>query len=118
MNQPLIRHEEHHGAPVSAADRSVTPVSRALILELPRLGGTPRSAGGAMITTAASGGVLWNRPSSVIVRDSEGAEERLPIPDITRIAQVLILGFGALASTLMWIALRPRTDKTGHGQPA
>ena len=114
MTQSWIRNEERRGAPVSAGDFTVTPVSRATILQYPRPGREGGEVAGKDIAFSGGGGIIWNRPSAVIVRDSEGTEQRLPVRDVTRIAQVLILGFGALVSILMWIALRPNSGKTGR----
>ena len=38
------------------------------------------------------GGLIWNRPVAVLVRTSDGHEQMLPIPDLTRIAVLILAG--------------------------
>ena len=46
----------------------------------------------------ANGGMIWNRPVAVLVRTSDGQEQILPIPDLTRIAVLTLVGlcFGCM----------------------
>jgi hypothetical protein len=60
------------GEPVTLGGLTVTPESQALTIRLP------------------TGGVVWNRPSAVHV-EQDGRVARLPIIDITRLAQVALL---------------------------
>lgn len=51
------------------------------------------------------GGLIWNYPVAVTVRTSDGEverEERLPIIDPTRLAQVALVGLSLAAAILMW----------------
>jgi hypothetical protein len=64
------------GEPVAVGDVTVTPQSRAFTLRWPR------------------GGFVWNRPVAVLVEGASG-EKRIPIIDVTLLAQVLLLGLGA-----------------------
>ena len=38
------------------------------------------------------GGLSWNRPVAVLVRTWDGQEQMLPIPDLTRIAVLTLVG--------------------------
>ena len=40
----------------------------------------------------ANGGLIWNRPIAVLVRTSDGHEQVLPVPDLTRNAVLLLAG--------------------------
>jgi hypothetical protein len=64
----LVRIENRAGDPIQNGDRTLTPFSKALILQLP---GMP-------------GGLIWNRPASVLARSADGQEQVIPIQDITR----------------------------------
>ena len=55
----------------------------------------------------ANGGLIWNRPVAVLVRTSDGHEQMLTVPDLTRIA-VLILAGLCFASMFLLILFRPK----------
>ena len=61
------------GDKVAIGDVTVTPQSQALIVRWP------------------NGGFVWNRPAAVLVERGEGTE-RIPIVDVTRLAQWGLLG--------------------------
>jgi hypothetical protein len=63
------------GEPVTAGDITLTPQSQALTVRFPK------------------GGFVWNRPVAVLV-ERDGQMERIPVVDVTRIAQVFLLGLG------------------------
>jgi hypothetical protein len=65
----LIERRTTTGPTVVAGNVRVTPESRAVIVRLP------------------FGAFVWNRPSVVVV-ERGGRVERLPIVDLTRIAQI------------------------------
>ena len=69
---------------------TVTPQSRALILRLPK------------------GGLVWNRPTAVLV-EQEGRVRRIPIVDMTRILQVGLLGLAVLTTSASVRRCRRRT---------
>jgi hypothetical protein len=87
---PLIEIETHAGEPIQAGLLKVTPFSKALILRLP---GFP-------------GGLIWNRPASLLVQTADGQEQVLPVADVTRRAQWLLLGAGLLGAALIWLLYR------------
>jgi hypothetical protein len=60
------------GTPVIRGDVTITPEAHALTIRLP------------------TGGMVWNRPSAVLIEQGDRVA-RLPIIDITRLAQVALL---------------------------
>ena len=52
------------------------------------------------------GGLVWNRPHAVMIIDEDGTERVLPIRDVTRRSQILLLGAGVVGSLLVWGFLR------------
>jgi hypothetical protein len=64
---------EASAAPVTVDNVTVTPRSRTLVVRLPK------------------GGFVWSRPTAVVV-EQDGQARRIPIIDLTRVAQVGLLG--------------------------
>ena len=79
------------GAPVSAGGLTITPQVRVLQVRFPW--------GGRW------GAFVWNRPVAVLV-ERNGKQERLPIVDVTRVAQLVIMMFTLALS----VVLRGRRD--------
>ena len=81
------------GDKVTVGDVTVTPQSQALTVRWP------------------DGGLVWNCPVAVLVEQGE-RKERIPIVDVTRIAQLGLLGL-SLVFTMMTIVLsvRRRRDR-------
>lgn len=79
------------GEEVVVGDATITPQSQALTLRWP------------------NGGYVWNRPLAVLV-ERDGATERIPIVDVTLVAQAALLGLTVAFSIgiLMLSALRRR----------
>ncbi|MBC8506153.1 MAG: hypothetical protein ISR58_12180 [Anaerolineales bacterium] len=82
------------GKPIKVGDLEIVPLVRHLRMQPPDFRGT----------------LLWGTPKAVIVKDSHGTQEILPIRDVTRRAQMLLLGFGFLGSLLIWLSLRARKN--------
>lgn len=57
------------------------------------------------------GGFVWNRPIAIIIMGEDGTERVLPIRDVTRKSQILILGAGILGLLLTWGFLRGRNAR-------
>jgi hypothetical protein len=74
--------------------RLLVPVSRTVTVRLP----------------GRAGGLVWNRPLAVEVRES-GERRVLPIPDWTRRLQWFLLGAGATAAILLRRAARHRNRR-------
>jgi hypothetical protein len=70
------------GDPIAAGDISLRPQSQALIVH-----------------AGKNRGLVWNRPVAVLVEHG-GEIERIPIHDVTRAAQLGMLGFGLVATML------------------
>ena len=87
---PLIEYETHAGQPIQAGLVKITPFSKALVIRLPGL----------------QGGLVWNRPASLLVQTADGQEQVLPVVDVTRRAQWLLLGAGLLGAALIWMLYR------------
>ena len=81
------------GEEVTAGDVTLTPQSQALTIRWP------------------NGGFVWNRPVAVLV-ERDGQTERIPVVDVTRIAQLTLLGLGFVLSiaTLM-LSIRQRRNR-------
>ena len=54
-----------------------------------------------------NGVMLWNRPVAVVVRTSDGQEQILSVPDLTRIAVLILAGLG-FATMFLLILYRHR----------
>ena len=81
------------GEAVTAGDSTVTPQSQALVVRWP------------------GGGFVWNRPVAVLVQHGEKSE-RIPIVDITRMAQLWLAAVGLIFSVLaMAFSIRERRAK-------
>ena len=80
------------GEPIQAGKFTVYPVSKAA----------------AVLPEGNSGGLIWNRPHAVLVRGPNGKESILPIRDVTRERQLLLLGLGLLGVILLRMINRKR----------
>jgi hypothetical protein len=89
---PQIRFEIQHGEPVTAGGMQVTPVTKTLCVPLP----------------GNAGGLIWNRPFAVEVRTADGKEWSLPVPDVTRQAQIALLAMGLIGVLLIGLVSRKR----------
>lgn len=69
------------GEAVSAGDTTISPQSQALVVRWP------------------GGGFVWNRPVAVLIQKGEESE-RIPVVDITRMAQLGLIGVGLFFSVL------------------
>jgi hypothetical protein len=86
----VIQWQTVSGEQVTVGDVTLMPQSQALTVRWP------------------NGGFVWNRPTAVLV-ERGGQTERIPIVDVTRIAQLTLLGLGIVFSivTLM-LSIRKR----------
>jgi hypothetical protein len=91
----MFRMQTLLGDPVSVGDVTVTPQSQAIVARWP------------------NGGWVWNRPVAVLV-EREGETERIPIVDVTRIAQLGLFALSIAFSVLTLIRLiRERRNSNG-----
>lgn len=87
----LFRWQTVVGEPTTIGETTVTPESSVLTVCLP---------GGR------AGGFVWNRPLAVTVQRA-GQSERIPIVDVTRIAQLgLLLSMIALSLIMAIVSVR------------
>jgi hypothetical protein len=84
---PLTTIETQAGEPIQAGNLTMIPFVRSLRFQFP---------GGR------SGGVIWTSPASLLVKNGDGQEQVLPIPDITRRIQLGLFGL-CLGMLLLWI---------------
>jgi hypothetical protein len=70
----IFQRQTLSGEEVTVGDLTVRPQSQALVIRWP------------------SGGIVWNRPTAVLV-ERDGQTQRIPILDVTRLAILAIVGF-------------------------
>ncbi len=93
--QERFKRETMLGETVTVDDVAVTPQSQALTVRWPR------------------GGWVWNRPVAVLVECGE-EEERIPVVDATRMAQLGLFGLSlvfAILGLVMWMMERSRSNE-------
>jgi hypothetical protein len=84
----MLQWQTVSGDRVTVGDVTVTPQSQALTVRWPR------------------GGLVWNRPVAILVERGEEME-RIPVVDVTRMAQLGLLGL-SLVFPMIIIALSIR----------
>jgi hypothetical protein len=83
------------GDPIAVHGVTVTPQSQAIVVRWPK------------------GGWVWNRPLAVWV-ERKGQRERIPVVDVTRVAQLGLFGLGMAFALLALIQLvQDRRHKDG-----
>ena len=86
MEDPIVRISRESGQPIRAGGRTLIPLVQTVRLKLPHI----------------TAGLVWRRPYAVLVKDAGGEETTLPVVDVTRAAQVMILLVGVLTITIIW----------------
>ena len=79
--QEKIQWETTTGEAVSVGDFTVKPQAQAVSVRWP------------------NGGFVWNRPVAVLVQQGD-QETRLPILDVTRLAQIGLFGLSVIFTTI------------------
>lgn len=81
----MFRLQTVSGEPVTVDGTTVTPQSQALVVH------------------TRFGGFVWNRPVAIQVEERDGQIRRIPIVDVTRVAQLQFLGLvlGAVLAVLL-----------------
>jgi hypothetical protein len=97
MPGKLITSESRMGIPVQSGDLQITPVARAWRLQL-----------------GQNLGVIWNRPSAVVV-EAAGSRRVIPVIDITRLVQWSIWGIALAVVLVAWMGARTRVEFTNKG---
>jgi hypothetical protein len=90
---PLVQLKTVHGSPIEASGGRVTPESQVLLIRLP------------------FGGLVWQRPTAVVVEHVGRAIQRVPIVDLTRLAQLSLL-LGTLLLTAMCLIASSRPQES------
>jgi hypothetical protein len=91
---PLLQIENKAGNPLVAGKTRIIPFSQSVHIALP---GFP-------------GGMVWNRPLSILAVSANGDERVIRITDTTRRIQVALLAGGLLGGLLLWL-LSPKNRK-------
>ncbi len=84
MPDSLIQYETRMGEPFDSPGGRITPFSKALIIRFPW----------------KRGGLVWNRPASVLVTGKDGQEQVIPVEDVTRKVVWVLMG-GILAGAIV-----------------
>ena len=87
-----VQYELKTGSPITVDETTLTPQSQVLTVRWP------------------NGGWVWNRPVAVLV-ELDGETQRVPIMDVTRIAQLGLIAFAfffALMTLLAKLGLKRR----------
>lgn len=87
---PFLTIETLPGESIQVGTNKITPFSQAVKIILP----------------GSRGGLIWNRPVSVLVQGDDGSEQVLPVADVTRIVLLAMLGFGLASGFLFWLIER------------
>jgi len=88
-NKTFVR-QTNTGEPVRVGDLSIYPVARSYRINMP----------------GVHGGIIWNRPVAVIVENSRGDRQELPVVDRTRQLQIAIFSAGLFGAFLTWLLFR------------
>jgi uncharacterized membrane protein len=86
----LFSREFRNGEPIQAGMFTLVPFNQVVRIQIPGL----------------MGGLVWNRPSSILTRTADGQEFVIPIQDVTRQVQIVLFGGAFLASLFYFLAIR------------
>lgn len=89
----ILDSENFAGAPFFSRQTRIVPFAQTVRVSIPR-----------------AGGLVWSRPTAILVQTSEGNETVLPIVDVTRQAQLTFLGLGFLGAIIIWLIYRKKGD--------
>ncbi len=88
--QDFIHLENTSAEPIVVGDTRITPQAQAFSVRFP------------------FGGFVWNRPTAVLV-ERDDVTQRIPIVDVTHVAQVVLFGLVVTISVLITLlAMRQR----------
>jgi len=90
----FIRLENTATEPIVIGDTRITPQAQAFSVRFP------------------FGGLVWNRPTAVLV-ERDDLTQRLPIVDVTRVAQIVLFGIVLTFSVIITL-LAMRQRRTHH----
>ena len=81
-----LRNEHRTGSPIQVGERSLIPHTHVIQVDMPFV----------------QGGYILNRPTSVTVREANGEEHRVTVPDVTRMVQIALIVMGLLWTIFLW----------------
>ena len=89
----IIHWQTTSGDRLTIGGISITPQAQAIVLRGP------------------FGGWVWNRPAAIVVEQG-GQTKRIPIVDVTRVAQIGFVGLGLLFSlvSIIWMIRQRRNQ--------
>ena len=88
----LFEIENRAGRPIVMEEMRIIPIARSLRVNIPGL----------------PGGLVWNRPASVVVQTEAGQETILPVRDVTRQVQLALFAGTLVGMLSLWLATRLR----------
>jgi len=91
---PQIQYEIQRGQTLTVGETQVTPLAKTFHIAIP--------------SPVFLGSLVWNRPYAVEVRTAGGEVWSLPVPDITRRAQIALLAMGLIGALLIGLVSRKR----------
>ena len=86
----IFTREFHSGAPIRADTFTLVPFNQVVKIQIPGL----------------TGGLIWNRPSTILARTTDGQEFVIPVKDVTRQVQIALFGGAFLASLFYFLAIQ------------
>lgn len=86
----LVQLETHWGKPIQSNGRKIIVQSQAFQINFP------------------FGGLVWNRPVSVLVLSDDAPDQVLPVRDVTRLVQVLLFVNAVVSAGIASIILSRR----------
>jgi hypothetical protein len=89
----FIEIETKAGQPIQGEKITLTPYAQSLRIQIP----------------GWNGGLIWNRPVSILAATEDGQEEIIPVPDVTR--QVLWGLLGASLGTALVLFIISRIKR-------
>ena len=96
--RPRLQIENRAGNPVTTGGTRIIPFAQSVRLDLPGL----------------PGGVVWNRPLSVLAVSANGDEQVIRIVDATRRIQIALLAAGLLGGLLLCLLGTNQRKGTTH----
>ena len=93
----FIQTETKAGEAITIGETKIVPFSKSVRVQIP----------------GRQGGLIWNRPASLLVVSSDGEEQIIPIVDVTRQALWALLG-ASTAVFLLMMLISLRRNKTNR----
>ncbi len=92
---PFVTVETRTGQPVAFHGNTLVPFTRVWQLKLP----------------GGHGGLIWNRPASVLVQAADQQETIIPVQDVTRQALWLLFGMSFASLLIAFLSKRRQPSK-------